>query len=322
MHLDGTGVAAYRVEEQYMKKLVVLVVALALTSACARDSASLEIKPGSTVSVEKKDGVIVAGRLVEVKPEHVVVETAGGRKEIARADIASLRADTAVTTAPALPAAAPSSASSLARPGSTPGSERPVGSAGTASTAASDPRPAAAEYREVTLPAGTILPVELTTAVASDSSNVEDAVRGTLRRAVTAGGVQAFPVGTAVSGVVTSVERSGRVKGRAEVAFRFSTIDPPGDAERLSMRTDTIARQAQATKKTDAAKIGGGAAGGAIIGGILGGGDGAAKGAAIGGAAGTGVVLGTRGKEIRLGPGTPVSVRLSAPLTVRVRVAS
>ena len=44
--------------------------------------------------------------------------------------------------------------------------------------------------------------------------------------------------------------------------------------------------------------------------------------AAIGGAAGTGVVLGTRGKEIRLEPGTPVSVRLSAPLTVRVRVAS
>ncbi len=306
-----------------MKKLVVLVVALALTSACARDSASLEIKAGSTVTVEKKDGVVVAGRLVEVKPEHVIVETVAGRREIARADIASLRADTAVTTAPALPAAAPSTASGSAPATvSTPASDRALGSAGTAATA-SDPRPAATEYREVTLPVGTVLPVELTTAVASDSSKVEDAVRGTLRRAVTtAAGVQAFPMGTAVSGVVTAVERAGRVKGRAQVAFRFSTIDPPGDAERLSMRTDTIARQAQATKKTDAAKIGGGAAGGAIIGGILGGGDGAAKGAAIGGAAGTGVVLGTRGKEIRLGAGTPVSVRLSAPLTVRVRVAS
>ncbi len=304
-----------------MKKLV-LVAVLALTSACARDSASLEIKPGSTVTLEKKDGVVVAGRLIEVKPEHVVVETAAGRREIARADIASLRADTAVTTAPALPAAAPSTASSSAPAGSTPASGRPVGSVGTASAAASDPRPAVPEYREVTLPVGMVLPVELTTAVGSDSSHIEDVVRGTLRRAVTAEGVQAFPAGTAVSGVVTGVERAGRVKGRAQVAFRFSTIDPPGEAERLSMRTDTIARVAQATKKTDAAKIGGGAAGGAIIGGILGGGDGAAKGAAIGGAAGTGVVLGTRGKEIRLGPGTPVAVRLSAPLTVRVRVAS
>jgi hypothetical protein len=206
------------------------------------------------------------------------------------------------------------------------GPEKPVGSAGLAPAAANarsvDPKVALPEYREVTLPAGTVLPVELTTAVSSDASHVEDAVRGTLRRAVTIDGVQALPAGTAVSGVVTAVERSGRVKGRAQVAFRFSTVDPPGDAERLSMRTDTIARAAQATKKTDAAKIGGGAAGGAIIGGIIGGGDGAAKGAAIGGAAGTGVVLGTRGKEIRLAAGTPVSVRLAAPLTVRVRVAS
>ena len=174
----------------------------------------------------------------------------------------------------------------------------------------------------MTLPAGTVLPVELTTAVASDSSHVEDAVRGRLRRAVTIQGVQALPAGTALSGVVTAADRSARVKGRARVAFRFTAIDPPGDAERLSMRTDTVSRMAQATKKQDAAKIGGGAAGGAIIGGILGGGDGAAKGAAIGGAAGTGVVLSTRGKEIRLAPGTPVSVRLAAPLTVRVRVAA
>jgi len=295
-----------------MKKLALFVVALAMTSACSTESATLEIKPGSAVSVEKKDGVIVAGRLVEVKPELVVVETASGRKEIARADISSLKTDSAVT-APASQLASSASA------------ETPVGSAG--ARPAADVRPLepaqrAAEYREVTLPAGTVLPIELSSSVASDSSHVEDTVRGTLRRAVSAGGVQAFPAGTAVSGVVTSVERSARVKGRARVAFRFTAIDPPGDAQRLSMKTAAIAREAEGTKKQDAAKIGGGAAGGAIIGGILGGGDGAAKGAAIGGAAGTGVVLGTRGKEIRLGPGTPVSVRLTAPLTVRVRVAS
>jgi hypothetical protein len=154
-----------------MKKLAIFVVALALGSACSRESASLEIAPGSTVTLERKDGVVVAGRLVEVKPEHVIVETAAGRKEIARADISSLRADTAAAAAPAQPPVV---------------AERPVGSAGAvASSAAVDPRPAAPEYREVTLPAGTVLPVELTTGVASDASNVEDAVRGKLRRAVT-----------------------------------------------------------------------------------------------------------------------------------------
>ena len=54
-------------------------------------------------------------------------------------------------------------------------------------------------------------------------------------------------------------------------------------------------------------KIGAPAAAGAIIGGIVGGGDGAAKGAVIGGAAGTGYVLSTRGKEVRLGKGADLA---------------
>lgn len=289
-----------------MKRLATVVAAAILAGACAKESASLEIKPGNTVSVEKKDGVVVVGRLVEVKPEHVTVDTSTGRREIARSDISTFRADESAVSTPAQPAGTALAAERSESPAAKPAS-------------AAAPAP---EYREVTLPAGTILPVELTSAVASDTSRVEDAVRGTLRRAVTVGGVQALPAGTAVTGVVTAAERSARVKGRARVAFRFTAIDPPGDAQRMSMRTDPVSRMAEATKKQDAYKIGGGAAGGAIVGGILGGGDGAAKGAAIGGAAGTGVVLATRGKEIRLGPGTPVSVRLAAPLTVRVRVAA
>jgi len=52
------------------------------------------------------------------------------------------------------------------------------------------------EYREVTIPAGTMLPVELKTSVGSDTSNVEDPVRGTLRRSVVVDGVAALPAGT------------------------------------------------------------------------------------------------------------------------------
>jgi hypothetical protein len=297
-----------------MKNLSAIVfLGFLATAACSPDNATLEVKPGSTVTLQKKDGVTLSGRLVEVKPEHLVIETASGRAEVRRAEVTALKTDSALVSSQPAPAAV-----------------KPVGSTGveaarlSEASSASDPEKRstarAAEYREVTLPAGTVLPVELTTGVGSDSSSIEDTVRGTLRRAVTAGGVQAFPAGTPVSGHVTAADRSARVKGRARVAFRFTTIDPPGDAERLTMRTDTIARVAEATKKQDAAKIGGGAAGGAIIGGILGGGDGAAKGAAIGGAAGTGVVLSTRGKEVHLAAGTPVSVRLASPLTVRVPV--
>ncbi|MGH9350356.1 MAG: hypothetical protein ACRD26_24160 [Vicinamibacterales bacterium] len=57
------------------------------------------------------------------------------------------------------------------------------------------------------------------------------------------------------------------------------------------------------------------------MGAILGGGSGAAKGAAIGGAGGTGLVLATRGNEVRLGPGADVTTKLTAPLTVRVKAS-
>jgi hypothetical protein len=174
-------------------------------------------------------------------------------------------------------------------------------------------------WREVTLPAGTTLPLELQSAVSSDKSNVEDAVRATLRRAVTIEGQEVLPAGAEVTGAVTAVERAGRVKGRARVAFRFTSVEH--DGERYDMRTESIARLAEATKGEDATKIAAGAAAGAVIGGILGGGGGAAKGAAIGGAGGTGVVLATRGKEVRLGPGASVSAKLAAPLTIRIKVS-
>jgi hypothetical protein len=174
------------------------------------------------------------------------------------------------------------------------------------------------EWREVTIPAGTILKVNLNTGVGSDTSKTEDPVRGTLRSPVIIRGVTALPAGTALNGYVTDAVRSARVKGRARVALRFTRIDPPGPDDSATIRTATVSRIAPGTKKRDAAKIGGGAVGGAIVGGIVGGADGAAKGAAIGGASGTGVVLATRGKEVRIAAGTPLLVRLSQALTVRV----
>ena len=203
-------------------------------------------------------------------------------------------------------------------------SEAPEGGAPDAATAEGGVNGAAAAvgiptYREVTLPAGTTLPLELKTAVASDTSNVEDSVRASLRRAITIDGQQVLPAGTEVVGAVTNAERSGRVKGRARVAFRFTSMEYEGD--RYDIRTEAVSRMAAATKGEDAKKIAIGAGAGAAVGALLGGGSGAAKGAAVGGAGGTGVVLATRGKEVRLGPGTDVNTKLTAPLTVRVKVS-
>lgn len=174
----------------------------------------------------------------------------------------------------------------------------------------------APRVREITIPEGTTLRLRLRSAVASDSSRVEDVVRAELREAVRVNGEVVLPAGTELVGTVTAVERSGRVKGRARVAYRFTSLYH--DGVRYDLRAAPLSHVAPATKKKDAAKIATGAGAGAVVGAIVGGGDGAAKGAAIGGAAGTGVVLATRGEEVRLGPGAAVTTRLTAPLTVRI----
>lgn len=173
-------------------------------------------------------------------------------------------------------------------------------------------------YREVSLPAGTTLRLDLASSISSDGSKVEDAVRATVREAVVVDGQTVVPMGAELSGVVTDVEDSGRVKGRARIAYRFDSMSV--GEERYEIATAPTTHVAEATKGEDATKIGIGAGAGAAIGAIVGGGSGAAKGAVIGGAAGTGAVLATKGKEVRLGPGANVTTRLTAPVTIRVKI--
>jgi hypothetical protein len=319
-----------------------LAIAIAL-AGCARKE-TVDIPTGTDVTVEKTDGVTVAGRLVEVQPQQVVVESRDGVKtRVPRAQIASMRASAApapaevrrdTKAAPAPPA--PAAPDGTVRPGapvpddkaSATGSE-PAAAAPRAEDLKADAKPGDSEraapkgadrppeYREVTLPSGTALTVQLTSTVGSDTSHVEDPVRGTLRNAIRIDGFEALPVGTAVLGHVTNADPAGKVKGVASIAFRFNTIDLPGGA-REDISTATYSRVSRTTRRKDATKIGAGAGAGAVIGGLLGGGSGAAKGAAIGGGAGTAVVLSTKGDEVRIPAGTPITIKLTGPLTVRV----
>ena len=176
--------------------------------------------------------------------------------------------------------------------------------------------PAQPVYVEMTIPSGTTLPLTLTSAVASDTSAVEDAVTAELTQAIMIDGRDVLPAGAQLAGVVTEVDGSGRVTGRALVGFRFTSLRAVD--EQYEVEAAPWSQLAPATRGEDATKIGIGAGAGAIIGGLLGGADGAAKGAAVGGGAGAGVVLATRGEEVRLEPGTDVSTELTAPLTVRI----
>ena len=233
------------------------------------------------------------------------------------------RATTGTRRAPAVPSApaAPSRRSDApveTRSYAVPEPERRVTENRPSPRNAEPPAAPLPEWRELRIPAGTSLPLELTTALSSETAQVETPVSARLRQAVTIDGLTALPAGSVVTGTVTDVERAGRVKGRAQLAFKFNQVQVRGEREALV--TNPVSFEGEASKGEDATKIGAGAGIGAIIGGIAGGGKGAAKGGAIGAAAGTGAVLATRGKEVELASGTDITATLAQPATVRVQI--
>jgi hypothetical protein len=181
------------------------------------------------------------------------------------------------------------------------------------------PLPAAARFREFTVPGGTALAVRLDSSVGSDTSQVEDPVKATLMEAVLVEGAEVLPAGSVLTGVVTTADSAGKVSGRATLAVRFRSMSVAGETTALSA---SLRQTAASTRKDDAKKIGIPAAGGAIIGAIVGGKKGAGIGAAVGGGAGTAVVLATSGPEVRWPQGTALSIELDRAVDVRVPIES
>ena len=115
------------------------------------------------------------------------------------------------------------------------------------------------------VPQGTAIPLELETPLSSETTQLEAPVRARVRQAVIVDGIVAIPTGATLSGVVTQVERAGRVQGRAQLAFVFNRLEAGNVRE--DVNAAPVAYVAESTKGEDAAKIGVGAAGGAIVGG-------------------------------------------------------
>jgi hypothetical protein len=160
----------------------------------------------------------------------------------------------------------------------------------------------------VTIPEGATFPLVLETAMSSATSRAGDRVVARLAEDVRVGDKVVVPAGSEVRGRVTAAVPSGHVKGLARLAFDFDTLVLEGKEHSIATRPVDIT--AANTHKKDAATIGIGAGAGAIVGAIANGGKGAGVGALIGGAAGTGVVLVDTGKEVELGSGTRVTVKL------------
>jgi hypothetical protein len=145
-----------------------------------------------------------------------------------------------------------------------------------------------------TIPAGTALTVRVGSEISSGTAKVGDRFEGTLARNLVVNGKTLARAGAPVRGKVTSAKSSGRLHAPGELALRLTSVQVNGKMVPISTRS--YLAKGKSHTKSNATKIGGGAAAGALIGALAGGGKGAAIGAGVGAGAGTGVAVAT-GKE-------------------------
>jgi hypothetical protein len=162
------------------------------------------------------------------------------------------------------------------------------------------------------IPAGQELDVRLQEELSSDNAQVEQRFEATTVTDLYRGDEVLIPAGSVLRGVVSSVQKAGRVERKGSLTVSFDQITLRG--RNYPIRgTVTQAIESEGIKG-EAAKIGTGGAVGAIIGGIIGGVKGALLGVLIGGG---GTIAATEGKDVTLPSGTILRVRLDTPPAIR-----
>ncbi|CAN5502960.1 hypothetical protein BH20ACI3_BH20ACI3_00250 [soil metagenome] len=167
------------------------------------------------------------------------------------------------------------------------------------------------------VPVGTNLKIRLEDTLSSKDSRVGDRFTATVMDPAR------FDEAT-VTGHVSSIQKSGKIKGRTSMNMAFDSIELR-DGRRGTLhgyitrvygdnagRTDDEGGVESGSRGNQTLKRSGiGAAGGAIIGAIAGGGKGAAIGLILGGAGGAGSLAVQGSKELKLESGTELLVRVT-----------
>lgn len=191
------------------------------------------------------------------------------------------------------------------------------------------------------IPSGSHVLLRFQSTVSTRSAQAGDYVYLQTATPIAAEGRVIVPIGSYVQGVVTDVNRAGRVKGVADLSIRLDTItladgrqykfsphasslenDPTG--QRVVDKESNTVQQAT-SKEADVARVATFTGYGAVIGVFAGnygryGGvsrlESIGIGAAAGAAVGVGTVLLTRGKDVELRQGANLDVVFDQPVTL------
>jgi len=164
------------------------------------------------------------------------------------------------------------------------------------------------------LPAGTVITVEASEILSSDSHQSGDSFTAQLRYPLVVDGWVIARSGQTVVGRIAGAKKAGRVKGKSALTLQLEEIVLV-DGHQAYVVTEAIERSGPTSHGRDLVSVAITTGVGAAIGSVCG-----AKGAAIGAAAGAtvgvaGVVL-TRGEKVEIGPENLLTFRLSSPVLV------
>ena len=171
---------------------------------------------------------------------------------------------------------------------------------------ASNPTPPAP--KGVTVAAGTPIQVEVATAVTTENAQVGDSWSGTVKENIIVGSTVVIPAGSVVHGVVNVSKEAGAAKkegGKALLGLQVTSIVANGETHDLNATLEPI--EAGSTRARNLGAVAGGAAAGALIGKAAGGGKGALIGGLIGGAAAGAGVAASKGYQVSIKEGTPLT---------------
>lgn len=276
-------------------------------------AAESSVSPDPAAKAVEQSEALVTDAVTE-PPAPAVPPAAAPRRSAATSTAReNTRAARATPSRPARPAETPDDYVSAAP-------EPRVAIAPTVAPALPDPEPVlppAPAFEDLVIAADSVIGLQVESSITSEHARVEDEVEARVTRDVRVGDRVAIPAGARAIGEVTLVERGGKVREKARLGVRFTSI-VLADGTRIPVHTDTIIREGEGPGGESAAKIGGGAIGGAIIGGILGGTRGAVIGGTAGAGAGTAAVLAGGRNPATLPAGAPITVRLLRSATVTV----
>ena len=182
------------------------------------------------------------------------------------------------------------------------------------------PPPPPPAFRNVTIPAGTTIPIRITQTLDSATTQQGESFSGTVATDVMTDDLVAIRQGTAVTGRVSAVQEAAHYKGNSLLTIELVSINRHGDS--LAVSTDPYSVQGKGRGGNTAAKVGGGAAVGAILGGIIGGGRGAAIGAASGGGLGAGANTITRGQQVQIPSESLINFKLTNTMALQVSTSN